>query len=74
MTKERDPRIDPVVGDVLHLGDRDWKVLKVSGVGAFTDVIAKSEWFGEPKIEQRYLRSWRRWAKDAEVMKRGDQK
>ena len=71
---ERDPKIDPVAGDVLKRDNRERRVIAIKEIGY--EVFVR--WNG-PGIcnPQRIgaapkLSNWRKWSATAEVIKRGD--
>lgn len=71
---ERDPRRDPKVGDVLAKNGKDRKVTEIIGpIHKGYSVRMRVEYVGtgvsSPDVT---LRSWRSWAKDAEVTSRAD--
>lgn len=72
---ERDPRIDPRSGDALRKGKETREVTRLmcrkDGVPWKLETRCTATdrtwpWTGYPTVGQ-----WRRWAKDAEVVKRG---
>lgn len=67
---ERDPRIDPIAGDVLQKEFRahGYRNREVDEVTPKT-VIYVGEDTCAPEIS---LRSWRKWAVNADIIKRGD--
>lgn len=66
----RDPRLDPQPGDVLRKGKRTRRIYDVGEkyleVREFRETGS-----GEVEVLPRYpwISQWRRWAKDAEVIK-----
>ena len=66
----RDPRTDPQPGDVLRKGRKERRVECRGPDWGFPDVISGEESIVTSKGFVCYtLSSWRRWAKDAEVIR-----
>lgn len=62
----RDPRVDPVPGDVVSTGGAERHVLTVAGGRVTWDVVGMAGEQHSAALEQ-----WCRWAKGARVVKRG---
>ncbi len=69
----RDPRVDPVRGDELSGGKSiRWVGLVKNGEVGFT-YWGKLNQHGTGNDCFTSLKNWRKWAKDAEIIKRGDE-
>ena len=66
----RDPRVDPKLGDVLRKDGRDRTVQKCVSYGPFRDVDI--HYYCDRHSCSIFLRNWRKWAKDAEVLHAAD--
>ncbi len=64
----RDPRLNPAVGDVLRKGKTERRVTSIAACGpAFMVIYARNQ-----KLDGgAWLFTWRKWAKDAEVLRVG---
>lgn len=74
--ESRDPRMDPVVGDVVRKKDRIREVVAVGlSAGNYPGEITYDTMRdGSPKMQRRscWISTWQEWCRKAEVVKRGD--
>jgi len=66
MTAERDPRIDPVMGDCLRV---DWDIRRV--LSADRDAVDFARNGSSVRNGVCSLARWRRWATKADIVRRG---
>lgn len=69
---ERDPRVDPLPGDVLRKGQSTVTVCMVEDQGfGFSFKGQAKDMPPMPTWDKPWRGPWRRWAKGAEVIERG---
>lgn len=69
MASERDPRVDPMPGDVLDTVEQRREV--VCCPPRMVQFVCPS--CGPGDIHTIYASTWRKWARNAEVIQRGDE-
>jgi hypothetical protein len=74
----RDPRVKPVVGDVLTKGNRERTVTTVLHAPFVCRTEEDHKWRCRPngpmKEVDSNMKQWRKWAKNATVIRKGDDK
>lgn len=74
---DRDPRVDPRVGDVVRKGDRERTILRTQstssgGVGEIQYEVRVDDRPGR-KGGVCWITSWQDWCRGAEVVQRGEE-
>lgn len=70
---ERDPKRNPKVGDVLMaLSGSERRVVSVQQYGRNTHLLIRFAYGDTGVSSTESIRDWRKWAKDAEVISRGE--
>jgi hypothetical protein len=67
----RDPRTTPIAGDVLRKGRWTRRVESIAECGSAFMVLYTN---GQPGTAGAWITTWRKWAKDAEVVSLGEAK
>lgn len=74
--RERDPRVDPRPGDVLIWQGSQRTCLDIwrgyDDYGPYVIVRSKFDSRLAHSVRTSELSSWRKWAKDAKILQRGD--